>query len=696
MDPDYLPPSGKVKWLSARLPAKLRQRRKMVVVIIGAVVAALLATALYLKSVEREVDVLYQQTALMSPTAAQPISAVRASREPAADKSQSENECDSPPAATWSPSYSAVQCKDLGSSTFVGLGGVYGFPIVNRSCVYENVSFDPSINKFIFYLENTPMNRALVKEKQVAPVVNLASRPYDLPIRHQKRLIVKKKVGWTFEYTPEFRLGPIPHCLKHDERSIGYYTPIVAPWNFAHTLFCDLFALFWIMFEFGLTHLVDVQVVATSSHFLGDFALPNKNKAFDFFSQRPPMYDVHLPKAVYRRLIVGSGTKSWSWVTGEYSASGNSKLWQAFRSHAIAVTGATDRYKNSTNATGGDAQPIRVSICHKKDKRGVVNYDETLQVLQKAFPNEEEIQFVLEGAVGKSAREQVQMMINADVYMCNEGTLATAFMFMPPGSVFLSLPLVYHTPHLHQRKMPDPATWWSMPDMLRPDPRKNTGGNIDWFPPSIRWIKTMWYHRVPLNETRIQLPLMHLRNYMPEMNIVIEEKRIVALFARVLRFLKAKEKGVWTVGESSGEIEVLRDGELEEDDCGPRPPNYSVNADLCRQMLQLDPNMTRAFNSARCYFGMSWLCEFWTNTKLKWRILHEKWSLSKGRCGGRSTAIEHLPELTDPRVAARPLSEYLFYSKEDLLHSYTTLDLGNFTVSSKDVADIFPITPAEG
>lgn len=499
--------------------------------------------------------------------------------------------------------------------------------------------------------------------------------------------------------------GPIPACLEKDSRTLAYYTPIVAPWNFAHTLFCDLFSLFWIMFEFNMVQ-PDVQVVATSSHYMGDFPLPNKNKAFDFFSRRPPVYDVHLPKKLFSSLLVGSGTKSWSWVTSDYAASGNTTVWRAFRSHVVDVTGALDRVRGALHpspatSAAGEAEednstlttPIRVSICHKKDKRGVVNYEEALDHLRQTFPNKRKIEFKLEGAVGLSAKEQVQMMIDADVYMCNEGTLATAFMFMPPGSVFLSLPLVYHTPHLHQRKMPDERTWWKLPDMLRPDPRKNTGGNIDWFPPAIKWVKAMWYHEIPLNETRIQLPLIHLRNYMPENNIILQPARLTTLLQRAIKFLEAKDVNAWHISAATGEIEVLDPASplLEDDDGGPRPPNYSINAEICRQMLHRDPNMTRAFNSARCYFGMSWLCEFWSNTRLRWRVLHEKWSLSKGRCGGRSTALEHLPDVVDPRESRRRLSEYLFYTKDELKKSYTTLDLGNFTVSDDDVKGIFPL-----
>lgn len=663
----------------------------------------LMSSAMYIESGNREVAKYLRESIEVEQRESAALTAIQQHRRVGSERVLEILGASCEPGRSQSPLYSSFECKDEGPTTFHGLSGTYGFPIVNRSCVYHDVLFDPEANRFRFYAPDTAENRALVRKKEFLLPVNLASRPYDLPILHRKRNIIKRKVGWTYEYAPDVILGPIPRCVERDERTIGYYTPIVAPWNFAHTLFCDLFSLFWAMQELNITNVVDMQVVATSSHYLGDFPLPNKNKAFDFFSRRPPMYDVNLPRRVYATLVVGSGTKSWSWVTPEYSASGNSQLWQAFRKHVIAVTGALDRVRTPLPPTRADEQggryeigrddprPIRVSICHKKDKRGVVNYEETLKMLQAAFPNRRKVTFVLEGAVGRSAKEQVQMMIDADVYMCNEGTLATPFMFMPPGAVFVSLPLVYHSPHLHQRTMPDPRTWWRLPDMLRPDPRKNTGGNIDWFPPSIRWVKTMWYHYIPLNETEIQYPLVHLRNYMPDMNIVIQERRVVALMKRVIRFLEAKDAGVWTVGTNSGEIEMQQPTSpmLEEDDGGPRPLGYSINADLCRQMMQRDANLTSAFNSARCYYGMSWLCEFWTNTRLKWRRLHEKWHLSKGRCGDRRTALEHLPMITDPRIKARPLSQYLFYTKDELRHSYQTLDLGNFTVSDSEMSDVF-------
>jgi hypothetical protein len=606
-----------------------------------------------------------------------------------------------------SDQFSSVACIDDGDKTFVGSAKVYGFQIVNRSCMYTNIAFDPDVNKFIFFAKDTPTNRKRHAEGTLLPPVNLASRPYDLPIRPAKQSVIKRKIKWTYYFAPDVQWGPIPCNLPRDPRLLGYYVPIVAPWNYAHTLFCDLFSLFWQMYEHGLLPLLDLQVVAVSAHYHAEFPLPNTNKAFDLFSTRRPIYDVSLPRAVYPALLAGSGTKSWSWVTAEYSASGSSALWYSFRQHIINVTGAVDR--NAQSSTN----PLRVSICHKRDKRGVLNYNETVSSLETAFPDRRAVQFVLEGAVGRSAREQVQMMIDADVYMCNEGTLATSFFLMPPGSVFISLPLVYHGPHLHQRHMPRPDEWWKAPDMMRPDPRRNTGGNIDWFPPSIRWIRTFWYDQIPLNETRIQLPLVHLRNYMPDFNIVISARRIVPLMQRVLGFLAAgRPGGPWRISSLPGGgkiIEEVRPKDMPRDPedlphltsssgvgggaSQRRPPNYSITADICRQMLQKAPHWTKAFNSARCFYGMSWLCEFWANTQIRWRLLHEKWSLSHGRCGDRATTLQYNPDIADVRLVTRALGEYLFYSREELAASYTTLDLGKFNASPEELDQVFAPSP---
>ena len=556
------------------------------------------------------------------------------------------------------PKYSTVSCKDDGSNTFVGPASIYGFIVTNRSCMYNDIVFDKALGKFVFYSE----------KKVTLPRVSLSSRPFDLPaVMAWKRKRVIRRMSWTMDYAPEVRVGPIPCSLERDERSLAYYSPIVAPWNYAHTLFCDLFGLFWAMWEYAAVEF-DWQVVAVGRHYKHDFPLPNpKYKAFGLFSRTPPVYEADLPTRVYRRLLCGIGTKSWSWVTTSYRASGNPHLWFAFRRHVINVTGAEDwvdpklTYEGALQLKPRSADPSRrprVSICHKKDKRGIANYDETLAFLKAAIPNAD---FVLEGAVGKDPKAQVQMMIDADIYMCNEGTLGTTFFMMPPGSAFVSLPLAYHTPHLHHRKMPHPSTWWKAPDMMRPDPRKNVGGNIDWFPQAIPWVRTSWYDYVPLNETKIQTPLSGLRNYMPDMNHILQERRLVPLMRRAVEWVTSS-----AVEES---------------------PNYSINANLCRQLLELTPTLTQAFNSARCYYGMSWLCEFWTNTAFKWRIFHEKWRLSKSRCGDNRTSPE-LMGLVDPREE-RPMSEFLFYTREELARSYRTVDLGDFSATEEELDKIF-------
>jgi hypothetical protein len=98
-------------------------------------------------------------------------------------------------------------------------------------------------------------------------------------------------------------------------------------------------------------------------------------------------------------------------------------------------------------------------------------------------------------------------------------------------------------------------------------------------------------------------------------------------------------------------------------------PNYSITGDLCRQMLQAKPALTRSFNSVRCLFGMSWLCEFWANTEPRWRILHGKWSW---RCGGNGTHPREIG-VRDPRID-RPLGDFLYYTKAQLREAYKKFD----------------------
>jgi hypothetical protein len=69
------------------------------------------------------------------------------------------------------------------------------------------------------------------------------------------------------------------------------------------------------------------QVAAVRAHYSGSFPLPNDNAAFRMFSRRDPMYESSVPqKTSFRRLVAGTGTKSWSWVTSEYKASGSADL----------------------------------------------------------------------------------------------------------------------------------------------------------------------------------------------------------------------------------------------------------------------------------------------------------------------------------------------------------------------------------
>lgn len=602
---------------------------------------------------------------------------------------------------------------------FVGASRQYEFPVYNRSCLYRNLVYNPATKTFVFHTADAT-GRVPVRVRRLddglhapydvvinateLPRVSLASRPFDIHINIGKRRPFRRKMEWAMHWRPLVAVGSVPCKLPRRRELLAYYAPIVAPWNFAHTLLCDLFGLFWAMREFGIVTL-SAQVVAVGKHYGASFPFPKtKNAAFGVFSRLPPTYDHNLRAAVYDSVVAGIGTKTWSWVTAEYKASGSVEYWWAFRAHIMAVTGAGERkaeeetagkegnVEGTTTRERSTRRPIRVSVCHKKDKRGVVNYDEVLAWLVARFgpaSSSDEAsgaEFVLETPVGRTPREQVQMMLDADVYMCNEGTLGTPFFLMAPGSVFVSLPLVYHTPHLHRTNMPAPSLWWKEPDTLRPDPRKNTGGNIDWFPPAIPWVKTVWYNYVPLNETKIQLPLTQLRNYMPEFNVIVKSERLGVLLKGALMWVRSHKP---TGGARAAAVVAASSGSLAELAALMKEPspNYSINAQMCRELLQKTPAMTVHFNSARCLFGMSWLCEFWTNTRFRWRLLHERWRLSNGRCGGRESNPSAMG-VSDPRDA-RPMRDFLFYSREELADAYRHNDLANFTATSEELDAVF-------
>ncbi|ORC86607.1 uncharacterized protein TM35_000271970 [Trypanosoma theileri] len=717
----------------------------------------------------------------------------------------------------------------------------YYFPIYNRTCLYTFVYFDQKKNKFYFYLQNTSFHRKLLAEGKLhLPPVSLSSRPLEIPRARASAL--RRQSHWAFQYSPIIILGKRPRdavmdsLLLHKEGEkeenekdgpnsfstvyhhnilVTYFLPTVAPWNFAHTLLCDLFGFFWGSMElqkvfkhiypsemkFLQNALPDAQIIAASFRYFPKFPLPNSNKAFSFFSHRPALYDVRLPSGLYRALLAGTGTKSWSWVTAKYTASGSPALWFAFRHYIIQLTGAqveeerkeekkkkeeeetlllsssSSFFKNYSSSFSNTSRPIRVSICYKKDKRGIVNSEELLQFLHHQYSQSSQVEILLESIVGHSAKEQVEMMLATDIFICNEGTLATTFFLMNPGSVFIALPIIYHSPHLHQPHMPSPEKWWSNPDIIRVDPRFNTGGNIDWFPPAIPWIRTIWYHPISLAEVEIQQPLQGLRNYMPDYNIRIDMQRFFLLLKRAIVFIKSRGS-LWNIRQCSNlsldlnrvttrsymekqkntsfeeeyhyidiclkpknwsnvlnnislrSIFYLHESTAEQDRFRGRthrPPNYSITGDQCRRLLHLQPSLVTSFNTALCRYGMSWLCEFFVNGRYPQRFFHDKWRLSNGHCGKEESwpvywqqhlnlltttvktrankesthvsemegisALDDLHEAVDYFFDVRELqniSQFLFFTKEELLTRYTTTDLGpRFTAEEEIVRKLF-------
>eukprot|EP00760_Papus_ankaliazontas_P033684 PhM_4_TR6636/c0_g1_i1/m.91872 len=536
-----------------------------------------------------------------------------------------------------SPTYSSFVCRSSSESAWVGNASTYGFTIINRTCVYHNVAWVPAEGGWVYYQAPDTPNADI-------PFVSLASVPYDLPIMHWKRKRVHKRMDPTMTWRPKVVRGKVPCELissgssdDDDDTIISYYSPVVAPWNYAHTLFNDLFSVFWQWYEHGL-HTAELRrhkVVLVGTWYASLIPNLQKNNAFKMFSRNPVVYDKHLPSKMYRTLVAGSGTKSWMFFNKEsYSAPGSEPLWYAFRRHIMSVTGVTERRANDTTSTRAIKTMV---ICHKTDKRGLVNYEQTAEYVNSAFNGRIEAKLVQIPKL--SAREQVEVMVNADMYLCNEGTLATSFFLLPPGAVFLSVPLVYHSPHLHVKDMErDKTKWWALPDPMRPDPRKQTGGNIDWFPQAIPWVKVLWYAQIPLNETQIQLPLHNLRNYMPDYNVVISRDRVVGLVGKALEW--------FALGRTHVQV-----------------PNFSINAQMCDALFKKHAHLATSFNSARCYFGKSWLCEFLTNTNPGRRFLHPKWQISKGRCGG-GVAPDN-SGISDPRDDWS-MSEYRFYDPQNV------------------------------
>ncbi|ESL10120.1 hypothetical protein TRSC58_02151 [Trypanosoma rangeli SC58] len=676
----------------------------------------------------------------------------------------------------------------------LGSAESYFYPIYNRTCLYTFVYFDSKRNRFLFYLQNTSTHRRLLAAgKLKLPPVSLSSRPLELP--RVKAEALRRKSQWAFVYSPVVVLGrhsreqaKQARWKRQDEVAVpyrnmlvAYFVPTVAPWNFAHTLLCDLFGFFWGSMElqrvfahafpaevnFLSEALPEVQLIAASFRYFPQHRLPNSNTAFAFMSRRPAIYDVALPSGLYRGLLAGTGTKSWSWVTTAYAASGSPALWYAFRHYIIRRTGAQQpSHRNEAfPALPDPKRPLHVSICHKKDKRGIVNDEELLFFLRNRFGSAgNDIEFLRESIVGHSAKEQVEMMLATDIFVCNEGTLATTFFLMNPGSVFVAIPLVYHLPHLHRHNMSSPDTWWSLPDLIRVDPRFNTGGNIDWFPPAIPWVRLTWYSEIPLSETSIQQPLRGLHNYMPDYNIRINLERFASEMQRAIAFARGQGT-LWNVNFAStsfkqhaaslnvsqdavhlgvasfeerhqyvtvslkstnltdvvNNISLRRILYLHESLAEShrfrgrthRPPNYSVTADQCRRLLHLRPGLATSFNTALCRYGMSWLCELFVNGRYPQRSFHDKWRLSRERCGGEESWPEYWrrrPEALRRAVMARAaeagtppldlgeatdyffdvreqlnLSQYLHFAREDLEAGYRATNLGPHLKAEEDI-----------
>eukprot|EP00759_Apiculatamorpha_spiralis_P021989 PhF_6_TR26396/c0_g1_i2/m.38119 len=324
------------------------------------------------------------------------------------------------------PRYSSHTCLD-GNDGWIANASSYGFIVINRTCVYHDLEWN-QYHGWTYYLNPSGAQRP--------PPVSLSSVPFDLPITGWKRDKLRKKINPTMSWTPRIVRGAIPCARKRydTKKVILYYSPVVAPWNFAHTLFNDLFGVFWGMWEHGLhrTPIENLEVSLWGGHYaeLIHHGTLHKNKAFHMFARNPVHYDhSHAHETVYRTMMAGIGTKSWMFFRDGYKGSGNRHVWSDFRAHLMSVTGVADRVIQGDAPT--TAVPRKMVICHKKDKRGLVNYDDIVTYVHGKYPNRVEVNLVELPKL--SAADQIRTMVEADIFLCNEGTLATSFFFMPKG-----------------------------------------------------------------------------------------------------------------------------------------------------------------------------------------------------------------------------------------------------------------------
>ena len=503
------------------------------------------------------------------------------------------------PLRTLSPQTSSKPKKSTINSSIKCTGNnvtlsskVYGNHIVNRSCVYTNLLlyqrrwyFVTDDSKIEIPDVSLPSKPILVGKKSFKNVYPAAWRAIQFSYRWHPSIIPSQNIT-------QLNLTTIPGLT-------AMYSPEVAPWNYAHTLFNDLFPLFWGMQEHGISTL-DTRLLVYGALYNQPFQpdrhvwLP-KNNAFPSFTRGAVHYDQVFAEeclngCLIEKLLVGSGTRTWSFVTDDYASPGSLELWANFRAHILKVLRIDDR-----NAKQNEGK-IQMTICDKRGdkvdaKRGIINARETATWIESEHPNVNVTPVVL---TSLTIRKQTELLVNSDIYMCNEGTMGTAFFLMPPGSVWLSVMNIFRRA----------ASF----DLYRPFSQKqlfwNTGGNIDWFAPTIKWIKALHYDRLLLSDVVADTTPGNYRNYLPNWSIRIVKQRILPLITSAVSHI------------TSSMVETDTD-------------NHSVMGRMCSLMMNKDPSIRPLFTSTKCAYGMSWFCEYLVNGDVSLRRRHPKFK----KCG---------------------------------------------------------------
>ena len=520
-------------------------------------------------------------------------------------------------------------------------GKVYGVSIVNRTCHYENLLVFRRRWYYIDLPEDGSGGGGSGGACPDLPAVSLASKPILIGKQSFKKVYpaAHAEIMFGYKWRPKRVCStaalqevfskdgtPIPvKAARLHEGLTVMYSPEVAPWNYAHTLLNDLFPLFWGMSELGqVSHSARILVYGAlyDQPFQPDRKkwLP-QNNAFPSFSSKPAQYDHAFMDAcseaeklgevcVVSRLLAGSGAKTWSFVTEDYASPGTTEMWAAFRQHILAVLGVEDRLRDSEKKADA-TRPYKLVICDKKsdnvdNKRGIMNTHDVVEWAEALTNRRVEARAVV--LTKMTIKEQTALLTQTDIYICNEGTMGTAYFLLPPGSVWLSVMNIFRRDETYDLYRPHSKThlFW------------NTGGNIDWFAPTIRWVQALYYDRYLMEDVKKDNSHSNYRNYLPNWSVRLVKHRFAKLLDKAVAFLDS--------GRRTSETD-----------------NHSVMGGICSQLIKKS-RAQALFTSIKCAYGMSWLCEFLVNGHGKYRNSHPKW---KRGCGKFPTPQQL--NISDPR-----------------------------------------------